>query len=148
MLRTIVLLSLFVGLINGRVAAGPTDATALLNTADGQFRQGRHADALRSYQEALALFRQMGDRRGEAKALVGIGFAELYQGQYADALQTEQQALALLRHQSDPEEEATARTVVGLVEFTRCQYPVASNRSATRITQQEPSRELARCSHS
>jgi|HubBroStandDraft_4_1064222.scaffolds.fasta_scaffold00006_175 tetratricopeptide (TPR) repeat protein len=100
--------------------AAPTNAsnsaTVLLSTGDSQLRQGLYADALRSYQEALALFQQLSDHPGEAKALVGIGLVQMNQNQYGDALQAEQQALALLQQQDDPNEEATALSIIGVVE--------------------------------
>jgi tetratricopeptide (TPR) repeat protein len=120
MLRIIVLSAFWLSFVVAPGAAAPTNAsksaTVLLSTGDSQLRQGQYADALRSYQEALARFQQLSDHRGESKALVGIGLAQMNQHQYADALQAEQQALALLQQQDDPNEEATALSIIGVVE--------------------------------
>jgi len=52
------------------------DGFALLHTGENQFRQRQYADALHTYQEALALFQQLRDRDGEAKALMNIGLVQ------------------------------------------------------------------------
>jgi tetratricopeptide (TPR) repeat protein len=120
MLRIMVLSAFWLSVVTAAVAAAPTDArnaaTLLLSTGNSQVRQGQYADALRSFQEALALFQQLSDDRGQAKALVSIGLVQVNQHQYADALLAEQQALALLQQQDDPDEEATAYSIIGVVE--------------------------------
>jgi hypothetical protein len=49
-------------------AAEPTNASspasALLSTGDSQFQRRQYGEALQSYQKALALFQQSGDRDG------------------------------------------------------------------------------------
>jgi tetratricopeptide (TPR) repeat protein len=120
MLRILVLTAFWLSCVIAPVAAAPTNAsnsaTVLLSTGDSQLRQGQYADALHSFQEALALFQQLNDRLGQSKALVGIGLAQMKQRQDADALQAEQQALALLKQQDDPNEEATTLTIIGIIE--------------------------------
>ena len=87
MLRIMVLSAFWLSFVAAPGAAAPTNAgnsaTVLLSAGDSQLRQGQYAEALRSFQEALALFEQLSDHRGESKALVGIGLAQMNQRQYA-----------------------------------------------------------------
>jgi tetratricopeptide (TPR) repeat protein len=101
------------------------DGFALLHTGENQFRQRQYADALHTYQEALALFQQLRDRDGEAKALMNIGLVQEDQLQYADALQSEQQALALFRQQDDRVGEARTLDIIGFLQGSHGQYALA-----------------------
>jgi tetratricopeptide (TPR) repeat protein len=61
----------------------------------------RPDDALRNYQESLAIKKQIGDKRGEAASLEQMADLEDKQGKPADSLATYQQALALRREIRD-----------------------------------------------
>jgi Tfp pilus assembly protein PilF len=116
-------------LLPGTTSQPPADAqssgSALLSTGDNQFRQRQYADALESYQKALALFQQSSDRDGEAKALMSIGLVQGDLSGYADALQSERQALALFRQQNDRVEEARALLIIGFLQGGHEQETVA-----------------------
>jgi tetratricopeptide (TPR) repeat protein len=58
--------------------------------------QGRYAEALESYQKALAIFERIGDQQGIANCYNNIGVINVAQGRYAEALESYQKALTIL----------------------------------------------------
>jgi tetratricopeptide (TPR) repeat protein len=82
-------------LIQWRAAAQHNEAYALYNAAAIQNELDQYAGALRSYQGALALFEQVGDRPRQADTLYRIGQGQKRLGHYSDALQSYRQALKL-----------------------------------------------------
>ena len=56
----------------------------------------QYATAVALFQQALSLYRQAGDREGEAKDLIGLGTADKALSQYSQEIQCFQQALVLL----------------------------------------------------
>jgi tetratricopeptide (TPR) repeat protein len=88
--------------------------------------QDRSADAERHYQEALAVYRQIADRLGEANALLGLGEAARMQDRSADAERHYQEALAVSRQIADRRGEANA--LWGLGEAARMQARFADAR--------------------
>ena len=71
-------------------------------------RQGRYEQAASHHQEALTLFRELGDRAGEAEALNGLGDALLASGQPEDARAQHAIALGLASQIGDKFERARA----------------------------------------
>ena len=61
------------------------------------FRQSDYGRASALYQEGLALFRELGDRRGIAAALGNLGLAAQFPGDYARARALHADTLALSR---------------------------------------------------
>jgi len=59
--------------------------------------QDRYQDAIELYQQALPLYRELGDRLGEANTLRSLGDAARMQDRYQDAIELYQQALPLYR---------------------------------------------------
>jgi CHAT domain-containing protein/tetratricopeptide (TPR) repeat protein len=70
------------------------------------------------YEQALALFRSLGDYRGEVTALVTIASVRQALGEGAQALRYYEDALALLRTTNDTAQEARAESNVALVYFS------------------------------
>ena len=62
---------------------------------DVDWQQGRFQQAADHYRQALALFREAGDRAGEARALGSIGLAETQLGRYEQAARHQQEAVAI-----------------------------------------------------
>jgi tetratricopeptide (TPR) repeat protein len=77
----------------------------------------QYADARRAGEQALVLYREVGDPAGEARALRELGFLHWSAGDYSTALAYGQDALQLHRRLSDVEGEATA--LHNLAEITR-----------------------------
>ncbi|MGA7989864.1 MAG: CHAT domain-containing protein [Thermoanaerobaculia bacterium] len=69
--------------------------------------------ALELYEKALAVFREVGDRREEAATLARMSDALAWQGDHRPALERAEQALALWRAEDDRYGEAAALDQVG-----------------------------------
>jgi tetratricopeptide (TPR) repeat protein len=77
--------------------------------------QGKLGEALKFFQQALALFREIGYRQGEAGTLHEIGNVYADQGKLGEALKFFQQALALFREIGYRQGEAIALYSIGIV---------------------------------
>lgn len=74
-----------------------------------------NADALKKYEEALAIYREIGDAKNEATTLKSIGDIHYYAGQMPDAVRSYDQALAKFRAAGDEDGEARTLHNLGLV---------------------------------
>ncbi len=83
-------------------------ANALGNIGNIQEELGQHAAALQSFARVLDLFRQSGDRSGQAATLTDIALVYEKVGRHAEALKNGQKALALLRDLGSPQWQALA----------------------------------------
>ncbi|BDP40682.1 hypothetical protein DAETH_06510 [Deinococcus aetherius] len=94
-------------------AGGLTGGEAAHNRATLLVQLGRHADAERSLDEAVAAFREAGDLRREARSLETLGALQFGRGLLQEALEPYGQVLLLLEgeHPGD-----TALTHVNLAE--------------------------------
>jgi predicted ATPase/DNA-binding SARP family transcriptional activator len=83
------------GLAMGRAAPKPTLAKVFYEAGWIELFQGNYERAIALLEEGLALFRQLGDRRGVATSLINLGFALLHLGdkERASALRQEVEAL-------------------------------------------------------
>lgn len=95
---------------------------ARLNLGNVQRLQGRYADAIGTYSQALAFYRQEVDRDRQADALVGIGVTYLDQSRYAQSIQTLNEALVLFRQVGDSRGEAQALRNIGIVQMNLRKY--------------------------
>jgi tetratricopeptide (TPR) repeat protein len=69
---------------------------------------------LQSWQQALEIYREIGDRAGEGNALSGLGLAYHSLGQYQRAIEFSEQALAIFRDIGDRAGEGTALGNLGV----------------------------------
>ncbi len=83
--------------------------------AEVQAAQGQLGDAAENLAVALALFRQSGDRRGEAHALRTIGSLERLRGRLLPALEALEEALAISRELGEPALTAHVQGSLGIV---------------------------------
>jgi tetratricopeptide (TPR) repeat protein len=88
------------------------DATALTNLGDVHVGLGRHAAAVTFYEQALALFGDLGERYGETCALDGLGEAFARLGWPAAAIVRHPAALALAAEIDEREERARAHAAL------------------------------------
>ncbi|WP_016952409.1 tetratricopeptide repeat protein [Anabaena sp. PCC 7108] len=105
-----------------------TQQEAMLAKAKKLFQEGRQLyqqgtkesllQAINKWEEALPLYRAVGDRRGEATTLLGIGSVYSSLGEKQKALAYLNQALALYRAVGDRRGEATALNNIGGVYNT------------------------------
>ena len=77
------------------------EADRLLQQGIEQYRRSQFRDALASWQQALTLYRQLGNRAGEGAALGNLGLAYDSLGNYAQAIDLYQQVLAIARDIGD-----------------------------------------------
>ena len=72
------------------------EGTTLNNIAVVYDNQGRYQEALETYEQALAILREVGDRAGEGTTLNNIAHVYDRQGRYQEALETFEQAADVL----------------------------------------------------
>jgi tetratricopeptide (TPR) repeat protein len=110
---------------------GPS-ATIPARSTPCPFSPSRRADAgdcpaaTTSLQQALALFRETGDRIAEATALGYLGWGQLKTGDYPAGVTSLQQALALYRETGYRLGQAGALEGLGLVQLESGDYPAAA----------------------
>jgi DNA-binding SARP family transcriptional activator len=92
------------------------NALGMVERLDGNPRAASHL------QQALALFRETGDRFGAACALTNLGADDWRQGRYPQAASHRQQALALFREIGDQLGEARALKGLGRIECRQGRY--------------------------
>ena len=88
-------------------------AFSRLNEAFGDYYFAKHQRALARIREALDLFREIGERGGEADSLFGLGMVHWALGDYEKALQYMHDGLAILREVENPGREAWMVTSIG-----------------------------------
>ncbi len=72
---------------------GAAEAAALIALGIVGQRQGRYRQAANRLEQALALFRQLGDRMGQARALDNLARSYAAQGRYPLAISLRQEAI-------------------------------------------------------
>jgi tetratricopeptide (TPR) repeat protein len=77
------------------------------------------------FEEALALYRQAGDRGGAARALNNLGIVARRQGDHATAAVRYDEALTLFRELTDPVGVGNCLNNLGLVRFSQGDYQTA-----------------------
>jgi CHAT domain-containing protein/tetratricopeptide (TPR) repeat protein len=93
-------------------------AEALLKLSDCQ-NYSDHGLALRTAQEALALWQSINHKRGLAKTFVAIGHYQLTQNNLLEATQSHEAALGLWRELEVANEQAAALIYLGFIEYRK-----------------------------
>jgi len=78
--------------------------------------------AAASYREALAAWRELGDRRWEAEALSSLALLDLLSDERRPAVEDCEQALALWRELGDPQRQAVALSMLGGARMLTGEY--------------------------
>jgi tetratricopeptide (TPR) repeat protein len=93
--------------------------------------------AIQCNTDALAAWRMVGDRAGEAAQLIKLGNAQYARGLKDDAVKTLKQARTLMQQVADPRGEVTALGRLAAIEFENGDLPQArsDNESALKISQ-------------
>ncbi|MCG8366295.1 MAG: tetratricopeptide repeat protein [Pseudanabaenales cyanobacterium] len=97
-------------------------AKALLAQGIQQYRISQFREALQSWQSALDIYREIGDRTGEGAALGNLGIAYGNLGQYQRAIALFEQFLAISRDPGDRTREGVALGNLGNVYNSLGQY--------------------------
>ncbi len=84
--------------------------------------QGDYTAAQMQFEEALALFRELGDQRGIAAALNNLGIAAYYQSDYRTARRLFEESLALRRETGDKQGIASSLSSLGAAAQAQGDY--------------------------
>lgn len=129
---TLLLFSLAPSFLSARQAAPPSEAKAAVDTLLERARQVYSQEgplaAVPLYEEALAGYRRLGDRLGEAVVLGYLGNCHKYKGDYDKALELLHEALAIKESLSATLEVGKTLNHLGLVYWERGDYGQALER--------------------
>lgn len=101
------------------------EADRLLEQGIQQFQVSQFREAFRSWQQALQIYREIGDQQGEGNALGNLGVAYQTLGQYQRAIDYYVQVLTIMREIGDRRGEGNALGNLGLVYSDFGQYQQA-----------------------
>ena len=101
------------------------EAEKLLQLGIQQYQQGKSQAALETFEKAISLFRQFGDRLNEGRSLGWMGFIYSRIGQPQKGLELHQQALIITREIRDRSGEGNSLNNIGGIYSGLGQYPKA-----------------------
>ncbi|MDJ1172713.1 CHAT domain-containing protein [Roseofilum capinflatum] len=101
------------------------DADDLLKQGIEQYYKSQFRGATASWEQALALYREMGNRRGEANSLGNLGLAYQSLGQYQRAIAFQEKSLTIAREIGYRQGEAASLGNLGLAYQSLGQYQKA-----------------------
>ncbi|MGD1861591.1 MAG: tetratricopeptide repeat protein, partial [Leptolyngbyaceae cyanobacterium] len=99
-----------------------TTANTLLSQGNQQYRISQFRVALETWEQALTLYREIGDRAGEGAALGNLGNAYNNLGQYERAIDLYEQDLAITRDIGDRAGEGSTMGNIGIAYESLGQY--------------------------
>lgn len=118
-----------------RRLGNPVDIAATLSTLSlARLPTGDTIGAREGELEALRIFRQMGDRYGEAIGLLHLGQIEVYGGADTQARSHLEECLAIAREIKNQEVEGECERVLGEIAFEAGDRPEARRRFARSLT--------------
>ncbi|MGB6014741.1 MAG: CHAT domain-containing tetratricopeptide repeat protein [Nodosilinea sp.] len=106
-------------------ALAQVEANRLLEQGLQQLYVSQSREALQSVGQALAIYREIGDRQGEAKSLGNIGLAYAELGEYEHAIDLHQQAFEIAQQINDREWEAGSLSNLGNAYLSLGEYGYA-----------------------
>ena len=101
------------------------EALRLIEVGMQAENKGQFQEALKMYQQALAIFEEVGEKDSQGMTLVGIGVVHMKLGQYPQALEKYQQALTIFQHAGKKNKKGLALTYIGLIYRKLGDYPQA-----------------------
>ncbi|MCT7950221.1 CHAT domain-containing protein [Ancylothrix sp. C2] len=103
------------------------EAKRLFYLGKEQCDKSRFPEAIASWQQALTIFRKIGNRQGEANSLGSLGNAYNSLGQYQQALDYHQQSLTIAREIGYRQGEANSLGNLGVAYYSLGQFQKAIN---------------------
>ena len=100
-------------------------ADRLLNQGVQQFNASQFRAAIESWEESLAIYREIGDLWGEANSLGNLGAIYNSWGQYQKAIEYQQQSLGIKREIGDRSGESASLCNLGIAYGSLGQYQKA-----------------------
>ncbi|MEL0591385.1 MAG: tetratricopeptide repeat protein, partial [Planktothrix rubescens PR222] len=116
------------GKVDGDFLAGialKAEADRVLEQGIQQFKISQFREALQSWEQALTIYREIGNRQGEANSLGNLGLAYYSLGQYQKAIDFHQQQLEMAREIGDRQGEANSLGNLGNAYYFLGQYQKA-----------------------
>ena len=110
------------GRIHGRITDPALNAGHLLNLGLCHDSLGEYRQAIDLYTQALAIYRDIGDRQGEGAALGNLGLCHYSLGEYRQAIDLHTQALAIARDIGDRQGEGAALGNLGNCHLSLGEY--------------------------
>ena len=101
------------------------EADRLFQQGNQQFNISRYREALKSWQKALEIYRNIDDRNGEVNSLNNLGKVYFYLGQYPQAIDYSQQSLAITQEIGNRQGEANSLNNLGSFYNALGLYPKA-----------------------
>jgi len=101
------------------------EADRLFQQGIAQFKRSHLREALRSWQQSLKLYRQLGDQLGEGGSLDALGLAYHSLGDYGKAIEFHQQSLAIARKIGSQQGEAVSLGNLGAIYHSLGDYDKA-----------------------
>ncbi|HEY6908015.1 MAG TPA: CHAT domain-containing tetratricopeptide repeat protein [Myxococcales bacterium] len=95
---------------------------ALLELGNILSAQGDYDGAIGRARESADVFRSLGDKSGEARAVYGVGVAQLYQARYPEALENLNRSVTLARAAADSERVIEALSNIATLHFLQARY--------------------------
>ena len=90
-----------------------------------QFKRGEYREALNNFEQALVIFKEIGERKSEGGTLNNIGLVYSSLGEYPKALNYYQQSLAIRKQVDDKSGEGITLNNIGAVYYKFGQYSKA-----------------------
>jgi len=98
------------------------EADRLLQEGIQQYKTSQFQESLQSFQEALKIYREIGDRSSEADVLIAVGIVYRILGQYQQAIEFSQQSLTIRQELNDRAGEGDSLLGLGHVCSLLGQY--------------------------
>ncbi len=101
------------------------EADRLLQQGGQQYRTSQFTSALQSWQQALDVYRNIKDRKGEGIALGNLGIIYRNIGNYPKAINYQEQSLEITRELKDRKGEGNVLGNLGIIYWSLGKYPKA-----------------------
>ncbi|MDZ7959783.1 MAG: tetratricopeptide repeat protein [Aulosira sp. DedQUE10] len=109
------------------------EADRLIEQGKQQYQTSQFEAALRSWQQALIIYREIKHRKGEGAALGNLGIAYFHFGDYPKAIEYHQQSLAIAREIKNRDGESAALGNLGIAYDALGDYKKAIDYQQQRL---------------